>query len=45
LLVLGGSQGARRINQAVLAALPELVNRAGLEVWHQTGERDLRPGA
>ncbi|MEO6796590.1 MAG: undecaprenyldiphospho-muramoylpentapeptide beta-N-acetylglucosaminyltransferase [Candidatus Dormibacter sp.] len=41
LLVLGGSQGARRINQAVLAALPELVNRAGLEVWHQTGERDF----
>ena len=41
LLVLGGSQGARRINQAVLAALPELVLRAGLEVWHQTGERDF----
>ena len=41
LLVLGGSQGARRINQAVLAALPELVTRAGLEVWHQTGERDF----
>ncbi|MDQ6709620.1 MAG: undecaprenyldiphospho-muramoylpentapeptide beta-N-acetylglucosaminyltransferase [Candidatus Dormibacteraeota bacterium] len=41
LLVLGGSQGARRINQAVLAALPELVGRAKLEVWHQTGERDF----
>jgi UDP-N-acetylglucosamine--N-acetylmuramyl-(pentapeptide) pyrophosphoryl-undecaprenol N-acetylglucosamine transferase len=41
LLVLGGSQGARRINQAVLAALPELVTRAGLDVWHQTGERDF----
>jgi UDP-N-acetylglucosamine--N-acetylmuramyl-(pentapeptide) pyrophosphoryl-undecaprenol N-acetylglucosamine transferase len=41
LLVLGGSQGARRINQAVLAALPGLVSRAGLTVWHQTGERDF----
>jgi UDP-N-acetylglucosamine--N-acetylmuramyl-(pentapeptide) pyrophosphoryl-undecaprenol N-acetylglucosamine transferase len=40
LLVLGGSQGARRINQAVLAALPSLVTRLGLEVEHQTGERD-----
>lgn len=40
LLVLGGSQGARRINHAVLAALPTLVSRLGLQVEHQTGERD-----
>jgi len=41
LLVIGGSQGARRINQAVLAALPRLVTELGLEVEHQTGQRDF----
>jgi UDP-N-acetylglucosamine--N-acetylmuramyl-(pentapeptide) pyrophosphoryl-undecaprenol N-acetylglucosamine transferase len=41
LLILGGSQGAHRINQAIAAALPELTEQLGLEVWHQTGERDL----
>jgi len=41
LLILGGSQGAHRINEAVAAALPELVGRLGLEVWHQTGQQDL----
>lgn len=41
LLVFGGSQGARAINQAVIRALPELVRRLpGLHVIHQTGERD-----
>jgi UDP-N-acetylglucosamine--N-acetylmuramyl-(pentapeptide) pyrophosphoryl-undecaprenol N-acetylglucosamine transferase len=43
LLVFGGSQGARRINQAVVAALPDLVPRlASRGVLHQTGvaERD-----
>jgi UDP-N-acetylglucosamine--N-acetylmuramyl-(pentapeptide) pyrophosphoryl-undecaprenol N-acetylglucosamine transferase len=41
LLVFGGSQGARAINQAVIRSLPELVRRLpGLHVIHQTGERE-----
>jgi UDP-N-acetylglucosamine--N-acetylmuramyl-(pentapeptide) pyrophosphoryl-undecaprenol N-acetylglucosamine transferase len=41
LLVFGGSQGARAINQAMTRALPELVRRLpGLHVIHQTGERE-----
>ena len=41
LLVFGGSQGARAINQAVIRSLPELTRRLpGLHVVHQTGERE-----
>jgi UDP-N-acetylglucosamine--N-acetylmuramyl-(pentapeptide) pyrophosphoryl-undecaprenol N-acetylglucosamine transferase len=41
LLVFGGSQGARAINQAVVRALPELLRRLpGLLLIHQTGEHD-----
>jgi UDP-N-acetylglucosamine--N-acetylmuramyl-(pentapeptide) pyrophosphoryl-undecaprenol N-acetylglucosamine transferase len=41
LLVFGGSQGARAINQAMACAMPQLVRRLpGLEIIHQTGERD-----
>ena len=41
LLVFGGSQGARAINQAVIGSLPELKRRLpGLHVIHQTGERE-----
>ncbi len=41
LLVFGGSQGARAINQAMIRALPELGKRLpSLHVIHQTGERD-----
>ncbi len=36
LLVSGGSQGARRLNQAVVGALPGL-DRAGISVLHATG--------
>jgi UDP-N-acetylglucosamine--N-acetylmuramyl-(pentapeptide) pyrophosphoryl-undecaprenol N-acetylglucosamine transferase len=43
LLVLGGSQGARRINQAVADALPELLRRPDVSVVHQTGAADLEP--
>jgi UDP-N-acetylglucosamine--N-acetylmuramyl-(pentapeptide) pyrophosphoryl-undecaprenol N-acetylglucosamine transferase len=40
-LILGGSQGAHAINMAVVAAAPDLVRRhPGLELVHQTGERD-----
>ncbi|MEK6605290.1 MAG: undecaprenyldiphospho-muramoylpentapeptide beta-N-acetylglucosaminyltransferase [Nitrospirota bacterium] len=40
-LVLGGSQGARSINRAMIAAVPALVTaHPGLRVIHQTGERD-----
>ncbi len=38
-LVLGGSQGAVRINEAILTALPDLI--AFANVIHQTGTRNL----
>jgi UDP-N-acetylglucosamine--N-acetylmuramyl-(pentapeptide) pyrophosphoryl-undecaprenol N-acetylglucosamine transferase len=42
ILVLGGSQGARGINLAMVAAAPELARRRpDLDIVHQTGERDL----
>ncbi|HEX8719038.1 MAG TPA: undecaprenyldiphospho-muramoylpentapeptide beta-N-acetylglucosaminyltransferase [Pyrinomonadaceae bacterium] len=42
LLVFGGSQGARAINEAVVAALPLLErHREALSVVHQTGEADF----
>jgi UDP-N-acetylglucosamine--N-acetylmuramyl-(pentapeptide) pyrophosphoryl-undecaprenol N-acetylglucosamine transferase len=41
LLVFGGSQGARAINQVMIRSLPELTKRVpGLHLIHQTGERD-----
>src|SRR5262249_50620115 len=39
LLVFGGSQGARQINDAMIEAAPRL-DRTGFEVFHQTGEAD-----
>lgn len=39
LLVMGGSQGARAINEGVMACLPELLN-SGIEIRHQTGAAD-----
>ncbi len=42
LLVFGGSQGARAINEAMIAALPGLESqRQSLRVTHQTGQSDL----
>ncbi|HEY1528146.1 MAG TPA: undecaprenyldiphospho-muramoylpentapeptide beta-N-acetylglucosaminyltransferase [Candidatus Angelobacter sp.] len=41
LLVFGGSQGARAINQAMVAAAPEVLRQIPrLQVIHQTGERE-----
>jgi UDP-N-acetylglucosamine--N-acetylmuramyl-(pentapeptide) pyrophosphoryl-undecaprenol N-acetylglucosamine transferase len=41
LLIFGGSQGARAINQAVVQAAAELIERVpGLHIVHQTGEAD-----
>src|ERR1700686_1971358 len=41
LLVFGGSQGARAINQAMIESLPGLHAKIpGLHVIHQTGQRD-----
>ncbi len=39
LLVMGGSQGARGINKAVIDALPEL-KKAGVQIIHLTGRND-----
>ncbi len=42
LLIFGGSQGARAINHAMIAALPVLKEKlAELRIAHQTGERDF----
>lgn len=40
-LIFGGSQGAHAINMAMVAAAPRLAADGGLEIAHQTGERDL----
>jgi UDP-N-acetylglucosamine--N-acetylmuramyl-(pentapeptide) pyrophosphoryl-undecaprenol N-acetylglucosamine transferase len=41
LLVFGGSQGARAINQAMIASLPGLRAKVpGIHIIHQTGQRD-----
>ncbi len=40
ILILGGSQGATRINEAVLSALPNLVSFAN--IIHQTGQTNIK---
>jgi len=44
MLVLGGSQGAHRVNTLVIGALDKLFNRlpTGMKVIHQTGVQDER---
>jgi UDP-N-acetylglucosamine--N-acetylmuramyl-(pentapeptide) pyrophosphoryl-undecaprenol N-acetylglucosamine transferase len=39
LLVFGGSQGAKRINNMIIDAVPTLIN-AGLQVIHQSGKKN-----
>ncbi len=39
-LLFGGSQGSRALNDAMIAALPQLPNGA-VEITHQTGPNDL----
>lgn len=39
LLILGGSQGAEALNETVLAALPDLLDR--YQIVHQTGETNF----
>ncbi|MCC7460830.1 MAG: undecaprenyldiphospho-muramoylpentapeptide beta-N-acetylglucosaminyltransferase [Gammaproteobacteria bacterium] len=41
LLILGGSQGAARLNAVVPHALARLGSDLPLDVWHQAGERGL----
>src|SRR6185295_17748167 len=43
ILVFGGSQGARAINEAMIAALPRLLKTSpvALRIKHQTGPNDL----
>lgn len=44
LLVFGGSQGARAINQAMIESLPGLrLKVPGIHIIHQTGQRDYDP--
>ncbi len=44
LLVFGGSLGARRINDAVAAAAPQIV-AAGFQILHVVGDKNLDQGA
>ncbi len=41
LLIMGGSQGARAINRAMVGALPELRRQEKFLIIHQTGGADL----
>lgn len=42
LLIFGGSQGARAVNEAMVAALPQLATRRDvLRITHQTGKLDF----
>lgn len=44
LLVFGGSQGARRVNDAVIAAAPQIV-AAGFQILHVVGSQNMDQGA
>jgi UDP-N-acetylglucosamine--N-acetylmuramyl-(pentapeptide) pyrophosphoryl-undecaprenol N-acetylglucosamine transferase len=40
-LIFGGSQGAHAVNVAMVAAAPRLAADGGVDITHQTGERDV----
>jgi UDP-N-acetylglucosamine--N-acetylmuramyl-(pentapeptide) pyrophosphoryl-undecaprenol N-acetylglucosamine transferase len=40
-LIFGGSQGAHAINVAMVEAAPRLAAAGGVDITHQTGERDV----
>lgn len=40
LVITGGSQGARRLNNAVIGALPELLDELGVQIVHLSGALD-----
>jgi UDP-N-acetylglucosamine--N-acetylmuramyl-(pentapeptide) pyrophosphoryl-undecaprenol N-acetylglucosamine transferase len=41
ILIFGGSQGAHAINMAMVEAAPGLAAGGGVDITHQTGERDV----
>lgn len=41
IIVTGGSQGARALNDALLSALPNLVSDGKMQIIHQCGEKNL----
>jgi len=42
-LIFGGSQGSRCLNQSMLSILPFIKNeKDGLKIFHQTGEKDFK---
>lgn len=41
IVVTGGSRGARKINQAVVDALPEFIHRTDLQFYHITGPKEF----
>ena len=41
ILIFGGSQGAHAINMAMVEAAPRLAADGGVDITHQTGERDV----
>ncbi|MCW5824517.1 MAG: undecaprenyldiphospho-muramoylpentapeptide beta-N-acetylglucosaminyltransferase [Cyanobacteria bacterium TGS_CYA1] len=41
IVVTGGSQGARALNETLIQALPQLFERGNLQIIHQCGEKNL----
>lgn len=42
LLVLGGSQGARAINQKIIEVIENYPDLSSISLWHQTGRHDFQ---